>query len=250
MLKITLTMVLRSFGLMLIAALLVACGGGGVVPGTRDAAALRPLPTEYVTRSAAAYGPFRINSPDAPSTEPVTTAHILQDLNLLIQGNITLIRMFDSSDKVAKQVLQTIKDNHLDMKVHLGCWISSEKSAKPADVPAIEQANQLEIARCIALANAYPDIVLVVSVGNECMVSWSFNSVTPAQMASYITQVRSAIAQPSPRTTTTPSSPPRPPTCSTPSTSCPFIPMRCSTPCTASGTGSRLMSPPRAARPQ
>ncbi len=196
MLKITLTMVLRSFGLMLIAALLVACGGGGVVPGTRDAAALRPLPTEYVTRSAAAYGPFRINSPDAPSTEPVTTAHILQDLNLLIQGNITLIRMFDSSDKVAKQVLQTIKDNHLDMKVHLGCWISSEKSAKPADVPAIEQANQLEIARCIALANAYPDIVLVVSVGNECMVSWSFNSVTPAQMASYITQVRSAIAQP------------------------------------------------------
>ena len=44
--------------------------------------------------------------------------------------------------------------------------------------------------------NAYPDLVLVVSVGNECMVSWAGNPVSPAQMASYITQVRSAVSQP------------------------------------------------------
>ena len=188
-----LTRVLRSFLGFLVVAALTSCGGGGVVPGTVDAKAIRPLPTEYLTRTAVAYSPYRTAN---FQTETPTVGQITQDLTLLAQGNFTLIRLFDSSDKVAKRTLEIIKDNHLDIKVHLGCWISSTKFAAPADVPAIENANQLEIARCIALANAYPDLVLVVSVGNECMVSWTGNPVSPAQMASYLTQVRSAITQP------------------------------------------------------
>ena len=188
-----LTRVLRSCLGLLFAAALTSCGGGGVVPGTVDAKAIRTLPTEYLTRNAVAYSPYRTAN---FQTETPTVGQITQDLTLLAQGNFTLIRLFDSSDKVAKQTLQIIKNNNLDIKVHLGCWISSTKYAAPADVPAIENANQLEIARCIALANAYPDLVLVVSVGNECMVSWTGNPVSPAQMTSYITQVRSAITQP------------------------------------------------------
>ena len=192
MLKTAPTKSFSSFLGMLLIVALTACGGGGVVPGT-DTRALRPLPVAYTTRTAVAYSPYRTGN---MSTETPSAAHIKQDLDLLIQGNFTLIRVFDSSDKVAKQTLEVIKANNLDMKVHLGCWISSDKYAASADVANIEYANQTEIARCIALASAYPDIVLAVSVGNECMVSWAGNPVTPARMASYITQVRSAITQP------------------------------------------------------
>ena len=190
--KNILTPILRSLsGLMLVTAL-VSCGGGGTVAGP-DTTGLRPLPVEYLTRTAVAYSPYRTTN---MSTETPTPAQISQDLTLLVQGNFTLIRLFDSSDKVAKQTLEVIKANHLNIKMHLGCWISSTMNATPANAAAIENANQQEIARCIALANAYPDQVLVVSVGNECMVDWSFNQVSPDQMASYITQVRSAIKQP------------------------------------------------------
>ncbi len=161
--------------------LLAACGGGGVV--TSDGVALRTLPSEYSSRQGVAYSPFRTGNRDM---ETVTAAHIKQDLDLLVAGNLKLIRLFDSSDSVAKQTLKVIKDYGLDIKVQLGVYIVSGN----------ETFNQEEIARGIALANAYRDTVLVVSVGNETMVSWSFNPVTTTKMAAYLTQVRSAISQP------------------------------------------------------
>jgi exo-beta-1,3-glucanase (GH17 family) len=161
--------------------LLTSCGGSGSVPD--HGAAIRPLSTEMSTRKAVAYSPYRTNN---RGTETVTAANITQDLNLLVQGNFRLIRLFDSSDNVSKQTLQIIKSNNLDIKVMLGVYIQSGDDA----------FNRAEIARGITLANQYPDIVLTVSVGNENMVSWSFNSVSPAVMGGYITTVRSAVAQP------------------------------------------------------
>ena len=100
-----LTRVLRSFLGFLVVAALTSCGGGGVVPGTVDAKAIRPLPTEYLTRTAVAYSPYRTAN---FQTETPTVGHITQDLTLLAQGNFTLIRLFDSSDKVAKRTLEII----------------------------------------------------------------------------------------------------------------------------------------------
>ncbi len=165
----------------LLLALLAACGGGGVI--TSDGVAVRTLPAEFSSRQGVAYSPFRTGNRD---TETVTTAHIKQDLDLLVAGNLKLIRLFDSSDSVARQTLQVIKDNALDIKVQLGVYIVSGN----------ETFNQAEIARGIALANAYRDTVLAVSVGNETMVSWSFNPVSTTKMAAYITQVRNNISQP------------------------------------------------------
>ena len=185
------SMVLRTFVSLLVAGL-VGCGGSGIVPGT-DATALRPLPADYLTRKAVAYGPNRTGN---TATEIITEAEILQDLTLLVQGEFKLIRLYTSSDMVSRQTLDVIKANGLDIKVHLGCWINSDQYATAAQAPAIEQGNQEEIARCIALANTYPGIVETVSVGNECMVSWAGNPVTPARMTGYLKQVRSAVPQP------------------------------------------------------
>lgn len=160
---------------------LSACGGGGTVP---TGATQRALPADFGTRKSVNYSPFRSSNRD---TETPTAAFVLQDLQLLIQGGFTLIRLFDSSDKVAKLVLDTIKNNNLDMKVMLGVWIDKADKA----------FNEAEIARGVALAKAYSSTVLAISVGNETMVSWNtWNPVPPADMVAYIKKVRDQVTQP------------------------------------------------------
>jgi exo-beta-1,3-glucanase (GH17 family) len=161
--------------------LLTSCGGGGVVPST--GVQLRPLSSEFTARKSVAYSPFRSTNRD---TETVTAAMVKQDLDLLIAGGFKMIRLFDSSDSVAKLVMQTIQSNNLDMKVMLGIYIQNGNNT----------FNQAEIARGIALASQFNNIVLAVSVGNETMVSWSFNPVDPKTMAGFIKTVRDGITQP------------------------------------------------------
>jgi len=170
---------------------LAACGGGdggGTTPpppppAPAPAPTARKLPSDYATRKAVAYSPFRSGSRD---TETITADEVLQDLQLLKQANFGLIRLFDSSDAVAKLTLQVIKDNNLDIKVHLGAYV----------IAGNDSFNTAEIARAIKLATDYPDIVEAVSVGNETMVSWSFNKFTPAQIEAFLATVRAGITQP------------------------------------------------------
>ena len=168
--------------------LLSACGGGGTVslPGVQ----VRALSPEFATRKAVAYSPFRSANRD---TETVTTDEITQDLTLLAHGGFGLIRVFDSSTNASRTsggsteaILQAIQASHLDIKVQLGIYVQSGNNA----------FNQAEIARGIALAGTYASTVLAVSIGNENMVSWSFNAVDPTVMAGYINTVRAAISQP------------------------------------------------------
>ena len=178
--------------------LLASCGGGGVVPSTsvattQQSRTLTPEWAEYTSRKAVNYSPFRSNNRD---TETVTAAMIQQDMELLVMGDFRLIRLFDASDKVARLTLQVIRDNQLDMKVQLGAYVQSDKYASDADKPGIAAFNEAELARTVTLANEFKDIVLAVSIGNETMVSWSFNPITPAVIAGYITQVRAQITQP------------------------------------------------------
>lgn len=166
----------------LLTIVLVACGGGGVVPSA--GVQLRALSADFGTRKAVSYSPFRTATRD---TEVVTAANVLADLQLLQTGGFTLIRLFDSSDAVSKLVLQTIQTNNLDIKVMLGVWIQSGNSTA---------INTAEIARAVALANTYKSIVLALSVGNETMVNWSFNAVPVATMVQYINTVRNQVTQP------------------------------------------------------
>jgi len=185
---------MSSLLLSCVALTLVGCGGGGVVPGT--GVTLRPLSADFTSRKAVSYSPFRTANRD---TETVTDAYVLQDLTLLSQGGFKLIRLFDSSDNVAKRVLRLLAANpSLDIKVMLGAYILSESSPYITDAQRADSRtfNQAEVERAVALAKDYPNIVMAVSVGNETMVSWSFVPTSPTLMASYITSLRSQITQP------------------------------------------------------
>lgn len=175
---------LRTAATLIFSALLASCGGGGVVV---TGVTQRLLSAEVSTRNAVNYAPYRTSQVESDrANEAITEAMIKQDLDLMVAGNFKLIRLFDSSDKVAKQTLKVIRDNNLDIKVMLGVWIASGNDA----------FNQAEIVRGVALAKQYSDIVVAVSVGNETMVNWSFNRLTVAQMAAYIKSVRSQVTQP------------------------------------------------------
>ncbi len=174
---------------LLATSVLVACGGGGTVPVT--SVALRPLPAVYSQTKAVNYSPYRTvgavagQPPLAETVAPAFEPNILQDLNLLVKGGFGLIRMFDAG-QAAASTLRVIRNNNLPIKLQLGLYIQSGDDA----------LNQAEISRGVALAKQYSDIVVAVSVGNETMVSWSFNPSTPAVIGGYITLVRNQISQP------------------------------------------------------
>jgi exo-beta-1,3-glucanase (GH17 family) len=175
----------RLFLSFLLAALLASCGGGGGVP--YSGVTTRPLSADFTSRKAVAYSPYRTAANEAGlPAEVITKAMIREDLDLLLAAGFRAIRLFDSSDKVARQTLEVIRDNNLNIKVQLGAFVLGSSDA----------ASRAEIARCVVLANEFRSIVLAVSVGNETMVSWAFNRIAPAVMAGYIRTVRSQITQP------------------------------------------------------
>lgn len=168
---------------LVLAITLIGCGGGASAPNSSTQMQLRALPQAFISREAVAYSPYRTSSRDS---EAITKSMIEQDLRLLTQAGIGLIRLFDSSDVVAKQVLEVIRDQGLDLKVMLGIWIAN----------GAESSNQTEISRGIALANDHKATVLVVSVGNETLVSWTAHPQQAEQLARYIRTVRNTVSQP------------------------------------------------------
>jgi exo-beta-1,3-glucanase (GH17 family) len=171
---------------------LSACGGdsGGFTPTAVSQSDRRELPQAFVTRAAVNYSPYRTSrGPDDLRLEVIPPANVLQDLRLVQATGIGTIRLF-SSRAFAETVLRVIRDNNLDLKVQLGSF------PVPPTTAAIEAENQAEIEAQIRLANAFPDIVLAVSVGNEKLVEWSANRMDPPVLAAYLRKVRAAVRQP------------------------------------------------------
>lgn len=168
--------------------LLTSCGGGGEVPFPQPGG-LRPLSADFTTRKAINYSPYRTDNRD---TEVVTRANLLEDLGLLAQGGFTLLRTFDSSDAVARQLLEIVRDNQLNIKVQLGIFIATTTTSGD-QLEANLAFNRAEISRGIALANEFPSIVIAVSVGNETL---GFGRSTQQEMAEYLAQVRGSVQQP------------------------------------------------------
>jgi hypothetical protein len=115
------------------ALLLSACGGGGTTSDqgsgaspAASASGLRALPAVFTTAKAVAYSPYRTATTDAGrAAEAITDLQVKQDLDLLVTAGIGLIRLFDSSDKVALRTLRVIRDNALPIKVMLGIYVNS-----------------------------------------------------------------------------------------------------------------------------
>jgi len=194
-----------AFALGVSAALVLsACGGGGTTSdqsgslAAASATGLRALPSAFTSRKAVAYSPYRTAANDAGrAAEVITDVQVKQDLDLLVTAGIGLIRVFDSSDKVAQRTLRVIRANNMDIKVMLGIYVNTfEYATDPAVRASAQAGNQDEMARGVTLAQTYANEVVAVSVGNETMVSWSFNPISTTTMAGYIKTVRDQITQP------------------------------------------------------
>ena len=150
--------------------LVAACGGAREPepPGPR-----RELPPDVLARPAMAYSGYRVGQSPDTQTFP-TDEQIEEDLRLLARGGSRWIRLFDSGPH-AVRVLRVIDRTDLDIVVLLGGWIAGYRAGHDA-------ANHDQLERAVALATAYPDIVVAVSVGNETLDDWSNVRIPPAEL--------------------------------------------------------------------
>ncbi|MCW8834646.1 MAG: glycosyl hydrolase [Colwellia sp.] len=131
---------------------------------------------------------------------------ILEDLNILLAHDLTLIRLYDSGENTAT-TLKLIKQHQLPIKVLLGMWLEAEVSNHlgcawleqpiPESELSVNKINNMkEIQRGIHLAKAYSDIVIAVNVGNEALVDWNDHMVTVESIIDYVKHVKKSIKQP------------------------------------------------------
>ena len=145
--------------------------------------------------------PDRGNGAKNPSRE-----EILEDLQILVENDFTLIRMYDSKE-ITVTTLELIREHALPIKMLLGIWLDAEFSNHEGcpwlDEPIPEEklaantvANGIEIARAIELANEYEDIVVAINVGNEALVDWNDHMVPLERVIEYVEQVKAETTQP------------------------------------------------------
>jgi exo-beta-1,3-glucanase (GH17 family) len=148
------------------------------------AAELRPfIPLESeVSPPAVCYGPHRDGQ--RPGGPDPTAAQLTEDL-LLMADHWKLLRVYGSGG-IAATLLSIIRDTQIDMKVMLGVWIAPDDSV----------ANQREVDSAIHLANAFPEIVAAVSVGNETQIFWSAHRSSVETLIECVRSVRAGVTVP------------------------------------------------------
>jgi exo-beta-1,3-glucanase (GH17 family) len=147
----------------------------------------RFIPDDVLARRAIAYSGYR--KYQSPQTlDYPTEAQIKEDMQLLLRGGWSFIRLFDCS-KHAELVLKVIRDNSFDIKVMLGVWVAGTKAKNGTK-------NLEQIETCIALDAQYADIIAAMSVGNETLDDWSSVRVPVAELVEYIQEVRGRVRHP------------------------------------------------------
>ncbi len=127
---------------------------------------------------AISYGGYREKSREMQPTIP----QLKEDLKLMHAMGIRIVRTYNVQPELphASNILEAIsqlkkEDSSFEMYVMLGAWIDCLNAwTEVTPDHEIESAqNEGEIARAVALANKYPDIVKVIAVGNEAMIRWA-----------------------------------------------------------------------------
>lgn len=125
---------------------------------------------------AISYGGYRGQSRDIQPT----TDQLAEDMKILAAMGIKIIRTYNVKLDQAKNIIQVIselkkEDPSFEMYVMLGAWIDCKNAWTefPVDHYQESEFNEAEIQRAVNLANAYPDIVKIIAVGNEAMVKWA-----------------------------------------------------------------------------
>ncbi len=127
---------------------------------------------------AISYGGYRENSREIQPT----IKELKEDLKILSAMGIRILRTYNVQPKLphAANVLKAIselkkEDPKFEMYVMLGAWIDclNAWTDKVPNHNVESTENEGEIARAVALAKQYPDIVKIIAVGNEAMVKWA-----------------------------------------------------------------------------
>ena len=127
---------------------------------------------------AMSYGGYRYSD---HSIEP-TPEELKEDMKLLSAMGVKLIRTYKLLKPQAANLVKVIsemkkEDSNFEMYVMLGAWVDCKNSFNwengGPDHNQENEENPAEIARAVALANQYPDIIKILAVGNEAMVKWA-----------------------------------------------------------------------------
>lgn len=126
---------------------------------------------------AICYGGYRYDTRDSQPT----LAQVKEDMKLLHAMGIKILRTYNTKLKEIDNILESItelqkEDSSFEMYVMLGAWIDCENawtSKQPNHEKENEVANAMEIKSAVDLANKYPNIVKMISVGNEARVKWA-----------------------------------------------------------------------------
>ena len=136
--------------------------------------------TEY---QGICYGGYRTQTRE----KQPTINEIKEDLRILSALNIKVIRTYNVHYEEVANILKAIteleKENpKFEMYVMLGAWIDCKNAWTKLQPIHNEESerNTVEIEEAVRLTNNYPEIVKIISVGNEAMVKWATNYyVTP-----------------------------------------------------------------------
>ena len=109
-----------------------------------------------------------------------TFEELKADLRILEAMGIKVLRTYNVQLYHASNLLLAIRalkneDPDFEMYVMLGAWIDCKNAWTDKEPDHLQEssANAGEIAQAVVLANAYPDIVKVLAVGNEAMIKWA-----------------------------------------------------------------------------
>ena len=152
--------------------------------------------------SAICYSGFRKGQ--SPGDKYPSYAQVKEDL-ILVEKHWKYIRLY-SCDAHSKTVLEVIKNENFPLKVMLGAYIIAEENNKncpwgggvytAAKLKKNKEKNKAEIKRLIAFANAFPDIIFSLSVGNEACVDWTDHMVPVSSVIDYVKEVKINAKQP------------------------------------------------------
>jgi exo-beta-1,3-glucanase (GH17 family) len=143
---------------------------------------------------AMSYGGYRHVDHDI---EP-TIDELKDDMKLLAAMGVKIVRTYKVHLPQAANLLQAIaelkKDNpDFEMYVMLGAWINCKNAFTDEEPNHDEESeeNGPEIEEAVRLVNQYPDIVKVIAVGNEAMVTWQAEYyVQPAVILTWVNHLQ------------------------------------------------------------
>ena len=181
---------LKSILIILILIVMLGCNDKSKVKMNITAADILGNP-EYL---AISYGGYRQKSRDIQPT----ISELKEDMKILSAMGIKILRTYNVQLQEAPNLLKAIselkkEDANFEMYVMLGAWIDC-KNAWTDEAPNHDiesEQNAAEIARAVALAKQYPDIVKIIAVGNEAMVKWATSYyVQPNVILKWVTHLQ------------------------------------------------------------